>query len=62
MVLRDVDILEERLNSETDRPNKKNIIECAKLQAERGGDEVWNSECGVRNGINKAWSMAHRAG
>jgi hypothetical protein len=37
MVLRDVDILEERLNSETDRPNKKNIIECSKLQAERGG-------------------------
>ena len=47
MVLRDVDILEERLNSETDRPNKKNIIECAKLQAERG--------------VGGAWSMAHRA-
>jgi hypothetical protein len=25
------------------------------------GDAVWNSECGVRSGIDKAWSMAHRA-
>ena len=54
MVLRDVDRLEGMLNSETDRPNKKNnITECAKLQAERWGGqrlqleiENWKLEIG----------------